>query len=227
MPFTTSWQADAYTKKKKELITQTFIMKHFIISMFVVLAFASCANEGKNEHSNHDTTKVAKTTTTEPENIKQITPIFRNLDASVSSHLKEVFDHYIHVKTALVNTNPEEAKNGANAILQVINGFDKSLLPVEQKSAYDNSIGNLRASANNIATAGDVEKQREHFATLSNDAYELAKSFGAGKTVYHAHCPMAMNDKGAMWLSESKEVKNPYYGDKMLECGTVEEIIEK
>jgi len=182
---------------------------------------------GKNEHSNQDTTKAAETTTTAPENIKQITPVFANLDASVASHIKQVFDHYIHVKTALVNSNPAEAKNGANAMLQVIKGFDKSLLPAEQKSAYDKSIGSLRTSANNIAATGDIEKQREHFATLSNDAYELAKSFGAGKTIYHEHCPMAMNDKGAMWLSESKAVKNPYYGDKMLECGTVEEIIEK
>lgn len=202
-------------------------MKQFIISMFVVLAFASCANDGKNEHSNHDTTKAAETTTTAQENIKQITPVFANLDASVSSHIKEVFDHYIHVKTALVNSNSEEAKNGANAIMQVIKNFDKSLLPAEQKAAYDKSIGNIRTTANNIAATDDIEKQREHFATLSNEAYDLAKSFGAGKTVYHEHCPMAMNDKGAMWLSESKEVKNPYYGDKMLECGTVEEIIEK
>lgn len=202
-------------------------MKQLIISLLTVIAFTSCANDNKDEHSNHDTTKVAETTTSATEDIKQIKPAFANLDASVSSHIKEVFDHYIHVKTALVNSNPEEAKNGANALLQVIKGFDKSLLPVEQKSAYDKSISSLRTSANNIAATGDIEKQREHFATLSNEAYDLAKSFGAGKTVYHEHCPMALNDKGAMWLSESKEVKNPYYGDKMLECGTVEEIIEK
>ena len=202
-------------------------MKQFIIIMFVILAFASCANDGKNEHSNHDTTKAAETTSTEPENIKQITPVFANLNASVSSHIKQVFNHYIHVKTALVNTNPEEAKNGANAIMQVIKNFDKSLLPAEQKAAYDKSIGNIRTTANNIAATDDIEKQREHFATLSNEAYDLAKSFGAGKTVYHEHCPMALNDKGAMWLSESKEIKNPYYGEKMLSCGTVEEIIEK
>ena len=214
-------------QKIEELNNKTYNMKQFILSMLIVLAFASCANDGKNEHSNHDTTKPTETTSTEPENIKQITPVFANLDASVSSHIKQVFDHYIHLKTALVNTDPEEAKNGANAIMQVIKNFDKSLLPSEQKAAYDKSIGNIRTSANNIATTADIEKQREHFATLSNEAYDLAKSFGAGKTVYHEHCPMALNDKGAMWLSESKEVKNPYYGDKMLTCGTVEEIIEK
>ncbi len=203
------------------------IMKHFILSLLVSFAFASCANEGKDEHSNHDKTKAAETTTTATDDLKEIKPAFANLDASVSSHIKEVFDHYIHVKTALVNSNPEEAKNGANTLLQVIKGFDKSLLPSEQKSAYDKSVSSLRTSASNIAAANEIEKQREHFAALSTEAYELAKSFGAGKTVYHEHCPMALNDKGAMWLSESKEVKNPYYGEKMLNCGTVEEIIEK
>ena len=202
-------------------------MKQFIISMFVVITLASCGNNGNKEHANHDTTKAAETNTAATEDIKKQKPVFSHLDASVASHIKEVFDHYIHVKTALVNSNPEEAKNGANAILQALKGFDKSLLPAEQKSAYDKSVARLRTSANNITSAGDIEKQREHFATLSNDAYELAKSFGAGKTIYHEHCPMALNDKGAMWLSESKEIKNPYYGEKMLSCGTVEEIIEK
>ena len=197
-----------------------------ILFIFIAFVIASCANNGNNEHSNHDTTKTAEATTTTTDDIRQLKPVFANLDASVSTHIKEVFDHYIHVKTALVNTNAEEAKKGANALLQVIKGFDKSLLPAEQKAAYDKTIGSLRASANNIAASSDIEKQREHFAALSNEAYELAKSFGAGKTVYHDHCPMALNDKGAMWLSESKEIKNPYYGDKMMDCGRVEEIIE-
>lgn len=197
-----------------------------ILFIFIAFVIASCANNGNNEHSNHDTTKNAEATTTTTDDIRQIKPVFANLDASVSTHIKAVFDHYIHVKTALVNTNAEEAKNGANALLQVIKGFDKSLLPAEQKAAYDKTIGSLRTSANNIAASSDIEKQREHFAALSNEAYELAKSFGAGKTVYHDHCPMALNDKGAMWLSESKEIKNPYYGDKMMDCGRVEEIIE-
>lgn len=202
-------------------------MKQLIISVIVVLVFTSCANNSNTEHDNHDTTKTAETTTTATDEIKEIKPAFAKLDAPVSSHIKEIFDHYLHVKTALVNSNSEEAKNGAAALLQAIKSFDKSLLPSDQKAAYDKSIGGLRTSANNIAADDDLEKQREHFATLSIEAYDLAKSFGAGKTIYHQHCPMAMNDKGAMWLSEIKEIKNPYYGDKMLKCGTVEEIMEK
>ncbi|PID69752.1 MAG: hypothetical protein CR989_00130 [Flavobacteriales bacterium] len=36
---------------------------------------------------------------------------------------------------------------------------------------------------------------------------------------------MANNDKGAVWLSHSTEVLNPYYGDKMLKCGLVVDTI--
>ena len=32
--------------------------------------------------------------------------------------------------------------------------------------------------------------------------------------------------KGAIWLSETKEIKNPYLGGKMLTCGEVQEEIK-
>jgi hypothetical protein len=56
--------------------------------------------------------------------------------------------------------------------------------------------------------------------------YELVKTFGAGKKVYYDHCPMAFNNKGANWLSESAAIKNPYMGTKMPGCGSVEQVIE-
>jgi hypothetical protein len=36
---------------------------------------------------------------------------------------------------------------------------------------------------------------------------------------------MAADGKGASWLSDKREVRNPYYGDKMLTCGSVKESI--
>ena len=44
--------------------------------------------------------------------------------------------------------------------------------------------------------------------------------------VYKQYCPMAFEGKGGYWLSNSKEVRNPYYGDKMLKCGSVQETIQ-
>jgi hypothetical protein len=45
-------------------------------------------------------------------------------------------------------------------------------------------------------------------------------------SVYVAYCPMANNNEGANWLSNDKEIKNPYFGDKMLRCGSVKETIQ-
>jgi hypothetical protein len=34
---------------------------------------------------------------------------------------------------------------------------------------------------------------------------------------------MALNNSGAYWFNDSKEVRNPYFGDKMVKCGSVKE----
>ena len=71
------------------------------------------------------------------------------------------------------------------------------------------------------SNAGKLEHQREHFATLSKDVNDLITAFGAGQKLYQDFCPMYNDRKGAIWISETKEITNPYYGSKMLTCGSV------
>ena len=203
-------------------------MKQFLLLLMFGTVLLACNNDKtRNEPGQESTTNEKIEKPEEKENIREIKPMFSSLDPNVSTHIRDIFDHYIHVKTALVNSNPAEARIDANAILDVLKKFDRSLLPAEQKKAYDKSISNLKAETAAIALMNDLPKQRQHFAALSLSAYELAKSFGAGREVYHDHCPMAFDNKGAMWLSENKAIRNPYFGDEMMECGTVEEVIEK
>jgi hypothetical protein len=68
--------------------------------------------------------------------------------------------------------------------------------------------------------------QREHFDLLSRDMIDLVNATGSSQTLYKDFCPMYNNKKGAFWLSETKEIKNPYYGKEMLECGEVKEEIK-
>ncbi|HRO42586.1 MAG TPA: DUF3347 domain-containing protein [Flavipsychrobacter sp.] len=201
-------------------------MKRVIFSGIIIasLALASC-QEAKTESNDKQEAQTTEAAT--EEQVKEIKPTFANVDTKVSSHVQELVDHYIHVKTALVNGNSNEAKNGAIAILNVAQGFDKSLLPADQKPDYDKALTEIENNARAIANASDLEAQRTTFEGLSERFYDLVKSFGANKPIYHDHCPMALNDKGAMWLSEIREIRNPYFGDEMLECGTVEEIVKK
>jgi hypothetical protein len=123
--------------------------------------------------------------------------------------LKVVLTGYFEVKNALVNDDAAKAKSAATALAASTGNYG------EQLNEYILAIGET----------DNIEEQREAFEALSISIYDLAKAGGAGLTVYKQYCPMAFDDKGAFWLSDEKQVLNPYFGASMLRCGSVQETI--
>jgi Cu(I)/Ag(I) efflux system membrane fusion protein len=77
-----------------------------------------------------------------------------------------------------------------------------------------------------LHTSKSIEQQRAIFETISDNMYELVASMKpAGVATYKQYCPMAFNDKGAYWLSDTSYIQNPYFGKKMLICGEVQETL--
>lgn len=200
-----------------------------IVSAFV---FTACNNSSKNEHEGHDMNNMKTDTTqhvsaTDNKDIKTVVVVYTNVDANAAAGIKEIVDHYLHIKNALANDNAGEAANGAQAMEDAMGKLDKSLLTAEQKTAYVTNEEEMKEHAEHIAKNGDnIKHQRSHFVQMSEVVYELVKNFGAGRPVYHDHCPMARDNQGAMWISEVKEIKNPYFGAEMFKCGRVEEVIK-
>ena len=210
-------------------------MKKSLMAMLAVtaLVFAACNNSETNKaHDGHDSAKISTDAMQQPAGeekteVRTIQVAFPSIDAQAASAVKEIVSHYLHIKNALVNDNSSEAASGAKAMQTAISSMDKSLLSAAQKLAYDKQEGALKDHALAIAKTGDkIAEQRAHFVPLSNAVYELVKNFGGGRTLYHDHCPMARDNQGAMWMSETKEVKNPYFGAEMLTCGSVEEQVK-
>jgi len=209
-------------------------MKKIFFSVLAISAITitSCNNGGsKNEKDEKDMSSMKKdsaqpVTATDDKDVKAVAVTFTNVDPKAAASIKEIISHYLHIKNALAGDNGNEAASGAKAMEEALGKIDKSLFTAEQKTAYDRNEEELKEHAEHIAKNGDkIEHQRTHFAMMSEVVYELVKDFGAGYPMYHIHCPMARDNQGAMWISEMKEVKNPYFGAKMLTCGTVEEII--
>lgn len=123
-----------------------------------------------------------------------------------------VYGHYNHVKTALVNTNAEEAQSGGKMMVEALNGVE-------------NNSEALQA-AQTIANTEDVNEQRTAFLDLSAAMENLLSGAIASGEVYKQFCPMAFDGQGGAWLSASQEIRNPYYGDKMLKCGSVRDTIK-
>lgn len=178
----------------------------------MAIAFAACNNSStKEEKKSSDTVNTA--TTAAP--------------VAAGSSVKDIVEHYLHIKNALAKDDGKEAANGGKALADVFARFDQSSLTAEQKKTFSDIESDAKEHAEHISTnAEKIAHQREHFATLSKDVYDLVKTLGSGQTLYNDYCPMYNNNKGATWLSETKDIKNPYLGKAMPTCGTLKETIQ-
>src|SRR5690554_813495 len=124
------------------------------------------------------------------------------------SKMDAIFDQYIKVETALVNTDAEGTTIAAKQL--------ESLLKEIQADEV------IQKAASGIAGSNDIKLQRENFEHLSSGMEKMLEGSLASGTLYKQYCPMAFNNKGAYWISNSKDILNPYFGDKMLKCGRVD-----
>jgi hypothetical protein len=131
-------------------------------------------------------------------------PVFA--DAKVNS----VYQHYIHLKTALVNNNLEEAEKGSEMLAKAIKDAgltSKGILPMVE--------------------AKDIKTKRALLDALSLELTDiLKKSKIKSGVVYKQFCPMANGGKGGYWLASEAKIQNPYYGKMMMGCGSVKEEIK-
>ncbi|WP_262714326.1 DUF3347 domain-containing protein [Adhaeribacter soli] len=136
-------------------------------------------------------------------------------------------DAYIKVKNALAKDNDKLAASGGKELVNAIQNFNKSALTPEQAKTYADIEEDAKEHAEHISTnAGNLKHQREHFETLSQDVYQLVKTFGTSQPLYYDHCPMYNKNKGGYWVSESKAIQNPYLGKSMPTCGVVKEELK-
>ena len=184
-------------------------MKTIILSLTLVsILFAACNNNGSEKAVSDSTASVAVS----GEATENKAPA------------REILAGYLKLKNALTNDNDKEAAAIATQLAKAFKAVDKTALNAEQSQVFTDVEADAIEHAEHIAAnAGDLVHQREHFETLSDEVYELVKAIGAGQKLYYTNCPMYNNNKAANWLSETKDVKNPYLGQAMLTCGSVKE----
>lgn len=139
-----------------------------------------------------------------------------------SSDVKQVVVDYITIKDALVATNKEDAAKAGKKLESTLKGFNVSSYTSTQQKELKDIIEDAIEHAEHIGKS-EMDHQREHFKMLSKDVTDMVAITGTETTLYQQFCPMY--DNGSAWLSTEKEIKNPYYGSKMLNCGKVQKEI--
>ena len=149
------------------------------------------------------------------------------VSANFQKQLKVVFDDYIQLKDALVKDDSKKVSADANNLLTHLENINMKLLSDDKAHQHWMTLEHeIKDSANAIATEKDVKEQRDHFTQLSLYFTSAVETFGINEKVYLQFCPMANNDHGGYWLSKEEHVLNPYFGDAMLKCGEVKQVIE-
>ncbi len=141
--------------------------------------------------------------------------------------LKRILNKYLELKDALVNDNFSLATQKVTELNKDLKNQEFPSLISEEKKVWESFQSELTEAVKMISEANSIEGQREGFDELSYTMIGMVKTFQlTDMGLYVQHCPMADDDRGADWLSASSEIRNPYFGDAMLTCGEVKEVIE-
>ena len=128
--------------------------------------------------------------------------LFLTLAAACSRVEEQVvsalFQNYLSAQTALANDNYAAAQKALQALAQE---------PDEK----------IQVLAKEVADCEDIDTAREKFQKLS----EVVVGLSLPEKHVVAFCPMANDGEGASWVQKEGELRNPYYGSKMLTCGEI------
>jgi hypothetical protein len=220
-------------------ITNNTTMKRDLLSFFslilltaATLAFSACGGanseaDGTALQQNHDDQESMQGMDHDQGSIQAANMAAMDSPSAFKSELGNLYENYETLKDALVATDAEQAALGTTAMQQTLSAIDASGLEDDALSFWKEKAGNMNAALSQMQASQDMETIRKGFADLTAPMHEVIATFGANSRIlFVQHCPMAFNNAGASWISDEKQIRNPYFGNKMLRCGSIEATID-
>lgn len=141
--------------------------------------------------------------------------------------LQPLYINYLKWKEALVNDDFREAQKYAISMKSALAKIKMELFKGDAQNSWMDFQHSLGKGLEHVHHFSDIKQLRNTFQTVSSTMIVMTEKYTPlGKTIYVQHCPMADNNKGADWLSEENEIRNPYFGNSMLTCGEVTKEIK-
>jgi Cu(I)/Ag(I) efflux system membrane fusion protein len=148
----------------------------------------------------------------------------RSLPEDAAKALSGVLDGYFQIGEQLASDSTDAVAAPARQVAENVNTLLKAEIPDNPHFWHQHTeVAEIRGHALELVGTKDIEKAREHYADLSIALSKLVRASGVPpgypKPVEELHCPMYREGQGGtIWLHPAGEVKNPYYGKKMIGC---------
>lgn len=187
-------------------------MKKFL-PIAVILALTACGESDKAADEAQKEAPLAQSTNS----------------SSFNAGFGNLLTNYYHLKDALVLSNDTMATAAARLFIASADSLKLNDLKADSSiiQMAEGYVQSVSAEAKALVGEPNLEAKRKSFQMISDLMYDLVRSVRYDReTVYHQFCPMAFNDAGAYWLSKTSDIKNPYFGKKMLSCGEVKDSLD-
>ncbi|MBR9832396.1 DUF3347 domain-containing protein [bacterium] len=177
---------------------KTVKIKQTLIVLSALLSGSSIY--AQHDHSSHQKQEM------EHSSEHKIGPTFKNEQLTIA------YNSYTQINEALAADNAIDAKKRSSQLYELLEGVQ--------------GAGVAQQEAKKLSATKSLKEQRDIFVTLSAEMTKVIKDNDISKgEIYITFCPMANNNEGAYWLSNDKEIHNPYLGLEMSKCGSVKEIL--
>jgi hypothetical protein len=172
----------------------------FFLTLFAV-TFSSCKNNTKSAEP--------EVVTVDNSTSEAKTYEIAKTDAEFNDpNVEAVYEQYIQLENGLVNTDAVKTAAAASKLKKIIVAVDDDPSTIKALEIMEDT--------------DDIEVQRHQFVALNTAMEDILDDALKSGTIYKQYCPMAFDNTGAYWFSSSKDILNPYFGDKMLKCGRVD-----
>lgn len=164
-------------------------------------------------------------------NVKQ-QPLSASQNTDVfNQSFTQLFNAYNDLKNALVASDASKASAAALVLRTAADSLkvneikgDSTGSIKETATSFSSTIAGV---AQALAAEKDIKGQRKEFEQIADNMWNLTRTVRyTGQKLYWQFCPMAFDNKGAYWISYEREIKNPYFGNEMLNCGSNEDSLD-
>jgi Cu(I)/Ag(I) efflux system membrane fusion protein len=138
---------------------------------------------------------------------------------------------YYALKEALIASDSVKAatvaatlKNASDSLkVDEIQGDSTGMI----KETARSYMGNISTTAQVLVVSKTLDEQRKQFESIADAIWTLTRTVQySGQKIYWQYCPMAFNNEGAYWMSNEADIRNPYFGKKMLTCGSTQDSLD-
>ncbi len=149
-----------------------------------------------------------------------------NKEHAHNDHLSTLITEYLAAKDALVADNFEVAQNHISNFTKEVRSNNEMNEHKEHQKMHEIHHSTMLMAVEKASSAKNIGELRGSLEGITTELVKAVENQGYNKSaLFVQFCPMANDGKGAKWMSDKEEIRNPYFGKKMHKCGATVKTI--